>query len=198
MKDLWKNGVVVLLIMAGLYIIFLRECKHPTVYPAKDEIIIKKSVWDSIVSIGNLPPKITHDTVYVKGRTVYVAMPTYVVDKKDTTIKDYSDSIKNDEINVNIAFKLRGDLIYWNMSYTPIVKQVITDKTVYVPKIVDREVPVPKNGLFGYAIVGGNGNRFIPGIGLDFITKKNTIVGIQYQRLGSENLFGVRLGMKIL
>ena len=198
MKDLLKNGVIVLLVIAAGYIIFLRECKG-TKGIAKDEMVIKKSVWDSIKAIANLPPQIIvkHDTI--KGETVYVpgTVSKPEADLKDSTVNHYSDSLVKKDIDVGIKLAVRGTLLSLDWKYNPIIITHDTIKYIYVPKIVDRPVPVPKAGLFGYVIVGGNIDKFIPGVGFQMITKKNTVIGIQLQRLGTENIYGVKLGMKL-
>jgi hypothetical protein len=199
MKDLWKNGIVVLLVIGGLYIIFLRECKNERPCLAKDEIAIKKSVWDSIQTLANKPPEVKIDTVYIKGKTVYIQVNTPVAkpDPKDSTINDYTDSIKNKSIDVLVALKVKGSLLNINWEYTPIVTEVLKTETIYVPKIINNPVATPKNGLYVHTTAGGNANSFLFGGGLDFITKKNTEIGYVYQRYGSNNFHSVKLGFKL-
>jgi hypothetical protein len=198
MKNILNSGLIILLLISGTYIVFLRECKSSN-GPAKDEMIIKKSVMDSIKAIANKPPIIKIDTFKIVGKTVYVnAKPLpKPVSNTDSTIHTYKDSLINPEISVWLNDKVKGVLIDRKWEYKPIVKQITVDKTVFVPKMVDNFVSVPKNGIFVYGMVGGNKNMFLPGAGIDFITKKNTVIGGVYQRYGSDNVFSVKLGIKL-
>lgn len=198
MKDIWKNGVIVLLIIAVLYIIFLRECKKPEPCPAKDEIIIKKSDWQSMIDAANKPAK--HDTVWLKGDIVYVPTtpdnPLPQPQPKDST-NTYADSLINKEIDVHYDFEVKGTLLNRSWSYKPIVER-ITDSIPYpVPVEILKTVKVPQNGLFGYISAGGNADSFLFGGGIDYITKRNTVLGYQYQRFGTDNFHSVKIGIKL-
>jgi hypothetical protein len=198
MKQLLNNGLIILLIIAGGYILFLRECK--TTKPiVPDEIIIKKAVWDSIQGIANKPPIIRADTAQTTGSKTYAQarpLPKPIANK-NTTINTYKDSLINPEINVWLNDKVKGVLLDRKWEYKPIVKQITIEKIVFVPQIVDNFVSIPKNGIFVYGVMGGNKNMFFPGAGLDFITKKNTIIGGVYQRYGNDNIFSIKLGIKL-
>jgi hypothetical protein len=201
MKDIWKNGVVILLAIAVLYIIFLRECKRPDPCPAEDEIIIKKSDWQSMINAANKPAK--HDTVWIKGDIVYVPttsdnpLPQPRPELADSS-NTYADSLINKEINVYYNFKVKGSLEWREWSYKPIIKR-ITDSIPYPVYVKGDpyEVKVLQNGLYAYGLAGGNMNSFLFGGGLDFITKKNTEFGYMYQRFGSDNIHSVKLGIKL-
>ena len=201
MKTVWKNGVVILLVIAVLYIIFLRECKRPDPCPAEDEVIIKKSDWQSMIDAGNKPAK--HDTVWIKGDIVYVPttpdnpLPQPKPEPKDTTINKYSDSLIKKDINVNYSFQVRGELLNRTWTYNPIITR-ITDSIPYaVPVEVLKIVKQPARGLFVYGTAGGNADSFLFGGGLDFITKKNTELGYMYQRFGPDNIHSIKLGVKL-
>jgi hypothetical protein len=198
-KKILSNGAIVLLIIAGLYIIFLRECKKTTC-PPKDQVLVSKILWDSISSLANHPPEIVIDTCYLQGKIVYInnkPLPKPIPDKKDSTINNYSDSLVNKEINAHIDFKLKGELLGLKWHYIPITTEIIKNTTVFVPKIVDRPVPVSRGGLYISGIGGGNQNSFLFGGGLDYITKKNTEIGYLYQRYGNDNFHSIKLGVKI-
>ena len=200
MKDLFKNGIVVLLIIAALYILYLRECKRPEPCPAKDEVIVKKDVWEDMIALADKPPIVTIETVKVAGPIVYIPsapLPQPVL--IDSVQNAYSDSLVNKEINVYYDFKVKGELLSRNWSYKPITTVVTIDSLIYIPKLI--EVPTiitkAKNGLYVYGIAGGNNTAFLFGGGLDLITKKETMVGYQYQRFGNENFYLIKLGGRI-
>ena len=201
MKDLWKSGVLILLIIGVLYIIFLRECKHPLPCPAQDEVIIKQATWDSILALANKPPEVRIDTQYIKGDVIYVSVPvpTPTPDPIDSTINHYSDTLQKKDIHVWVDYSIRGTLLNRTWHYKPIQTIVTIDSIIYVPKIIieERFITVPKNGLYGYATFGGNKNTFLFGGGMDWITKKDTQIGYMYQRYGDENFHSVKLGVNL-
>lgn len=198
LKKLLSNGLLALLIIAILYIIFLRECKKTEPCPADNEVIVPKNVWDEIQALAN-KPAVTHiDTVYIKGVTVYVDKPIPIpVHDKDTTVLIYNDTLKRKDIDVSYTLKVRGVMLNRKWSYNPIITEVFRTDTIYVPKLIDKPYKVPASGLFGYFTAGGNANSFIFGGGLDFITKKNTELGYMYQRFGASNIHSFKLGVKL-
>lgn len=200
MKDLWKSGVLILLIIGVLYIIFLRECKSPPACPPKGQVLVAQSTWDSIKALANKPPIIKRDTIRIKGDIVYVPsspLPQPKPEPKDSTINTYSDSLIRNNINVWYSFKVKGVLLERTWVYLPVTTLVNESITHFIPYIIDRPIRVPVNGLFVYGMVGGNMNSFLPGAGADFITKKGTEFGYLYQRYGTENFHNFKLGIKI-
>lgn len=201
MKNLLSSGMAILLVVAGMYILFLRECRTP-MQPSPDEIIIKKSVWDSIQGIANKPPVIRVDTFKIEGKIVYASTKPIPNDgivyvDEDSTIHTYKDSLINKEISVWVKDKVKGVLLERKWEYKPMSTRIVETKETFVPQIVNNQVAVSKRGFYVYGIVGGNATAFLPGAGLDFITKKNTMVGITYQRYGNINIFSAKLGFKL-
>jgi len=199
MKTVWKNGVIILLIIAVLYIIFLRECKRHDPCPADNEIIVTRDVCNKIQVLAN-KPAITHiDTVYIKGEPIYVSkpIPVPIVDPRDTTINIYHDTLLKKDIDVVYTSKIRGILLNRKWSYNPIVTEILRVDSIYVPKRIDNPVEVPVCGLFAYGMAGGNANSFLFGGGIDLITKKSTMIGYQYQRFGPDNIHSVKVGIKL-
>ena len=199
MKDLWKSGVLILLIIGVLYIIFLRECKSPPPCPAKDEIILKRATWDSIKKIADLPATVHIDTFYLKGDTIWIDKPLPLPDPKDTITFTYQDSLVQSDIEVHYNFRSEGRLLERRWRYKPI--QTLIHEIDSIPYPVYTEiikiVNQPQNGLYIYGTAGGNANAFIFGGGLDFITKKNTELGYMYQRFGTDRFHSFKLGVKI-
>jgi hypothetical protein len=204
MKDLFKNGLIVLLIIAALYIIFLRECKKPIEAPCPpvNKVLVDKTVWDSVCALSNKPAIVTRETIRIVNDPVHVpTSPSNPLPKPNTTNADstrtYIDSLVKKDINVHYNFKVKGILLDRSWDYTPVITRIKVDSLVYVPKIVDRPFPVVKNGLFVYGTVGGNKTAFIFGGGGDWITKKETLIGYEYQRYGNIGFHSVKLGGKI-
>jgi hypothetical protein len=201
MKELFKNGVIILLIIGLLYIIFLRECKHPEPKPCPEvgKVLINQFTWDSILALANKPPIVKYDTIY--GDTVYLPSPSIPEPKPDpvdTTINAYHDNIKNKQINAWYDFKVKDNRLIWSRwGYVPIT--IRRDSIVFVPKIVDNpvEVPISKSGLYLSANVGGNTSNFLYGGGIDYINKKDNLYGYTYQRYGNLNFHSIKIGGKI-
>jgi hypothetical protein len=147
-QKILKNGSYLLLIIAGLYILFLRECRTGKI--PKGKMLIEKSVYDSIQKVSHKPPTIKVDTVYLSGKIVYIYKPLpKPIPEKDTTINDYKDSLVTKDINVHIADKIQGTLLDRKWSYYPMTKEIIKTITQYVPQIVNNPVLVSKSGLYG-------------------------------------------------
>lgn len=202
MKDLWKSGVLILMIIGVLYILFLRECKNPFPCPAEDEKIVKKSDWQSMIDAANKPPIIHIDTVYIKGETVYVpGIPVSDLPDvdPDSIIFSYEDSLVNKEIDVKYSFVTEGRLLAKEWSYKPIqtIIHEIDSIPYPVPVEVLKELKIAQNGLYLYGTAGGNDKSFLFGGGLDYITKKETELGGMYQRFGSENIYSIKLGVRL-
>ena len=198
--QLLKNGSLIMLIIALLYIIFIRECKRPAPCPPEGYTLVLTKTWDSVLILANMPPVIKIKKEYIKGDTGYAdrPLPVPVPDAKDTTISNFTDSLINDKINAWVDFRLRGELLDIRWRYIPITTNITLEKTVYMPKIVDRPVPVTKNGYYLSGLLGGRANYPIMfGASLDLVTKRNSIYGLQYQRMGSQNFYSFRLGAKI-
>jgi hypothetical protein len=202
MKDLWKSGILILMIIGVLYIIFLRECKHTTSCPPKGQVLLSQQTWDSILALANKPPEVRIDTFWMEKPIVIPdpqpPMPNPQV-TQDTTINIYQDSLVKKDIDVHYDFKVRGTLLNRTWWYRPITVEIRKDSIIYVPKVVtiEKSVSTPQNGIYGYTIVGGNTSTFIFGGGIDYITKKNTELGYMYQRYGDINIHSIKLGAKI-
>lgn len=194
------NGFLVLLIVSVFYILYLRECKKPPECPAKDEVIVKKDIYNAMIAAADKPATIHIDTFYIKGDIVYIPgitpIPIPTVDPVDTTVNIYNDSLVKKDIDVNYIFKVRGILLNRKWSYKPIISIVKEVDSIPYPKIVEVPTIVTKarNGMYLYGIAGGNQSAFLFGGGLDFITKKNTEIGYQYQRFGNLNFHSVKFG----
>lgn len=197
---IWWNGLIIIGVIGILYLIYSREFKdNSKVVLSSGDTIISKKTWHSMLNLANKKPEIRIDTVYVKGDVVYLKpdLPKPVL---NDSINEYKDSIENNQIDVNIDLKIKGELLSCVWYYKPI-KQVITTRlTEYVPKLVNNEikVEVPKNGFYVYGLVGGNQNSFMYGAGIDLITKKDKTVGYFYQRLGNKDFHSVKVGFRLV
>jgi hypothetical protein len=197
-NNLWKNGIVLLVVVGLSYLLFARTCKQEC--PIKGNVLIPEKAWDSIKAIANRPPIVKIDTVW-KERIIIKPSPQPpipVAHVVDSVVNSYSDSLVNKEINVWVDYKVRGLLLERNWSYKPIMCVVTKDSIsfVSVPYETIKLVKSPQNGLYGYLTAGGNRSSFLYGAGLDFINKKENVFGGMFQRFGSMNIYSVKLGMK--
>jgi len=201
MKDLWKSGILILLIIGVIYIIFLRECKHLPICPPDNTVLVPRQTWDSILALANKPPQVTIDTVWVTKPVTEPDPQPPLPDPQPVgdSINFYADSLVNSEIGVWVDLKIKGELLSREWRYTPIVVEINKDSIIYIPEIVyvSKSVKTPQNGLYGYGIAGGNSGAFLFGGGVDFITKKDTELGYMYQRYGSLNFHSIKIGAKI-
>jgi len=194
MKNLWKSGILVLLIIGIVYIIFLRECKYK---PPEGFSLVETYYLEALEKIVNTPPDTFVVTKLIKGDPVTITHTEFVYVTDSTQLKIYTDSIVNDSINVWSSIYIDGFLRSWEWKYKPITTTIERNINIYVPKIVEKPVPVPVKGLYLSGIAGGNMDSFVFGAGIDFITKKNNLYGLQYQRFGEKNIYSVRIGAKI-
>jgi hypothetical protein len=202
MKDLWNKGVLILLVIAVLYILYLRECKHPIPCPADNEVIVPRDVWNKIQELANKPPTVHIDTIKIKGDVVYTPttpLPQPKPEPKDSTINSYADSLVNEEIDVHYNFKVRGELLDRSWKYSPTFTIVKEIDSIPYPILIEVPKPYakPQCGIYINGIAGGNKSAFLFGGGLNLITKKETLIGYQYQRFGNENFHSVLFGAKI-
>lgn len=195
------NGFLLLLIVAVLYILWLRECKRQPKCPPEGMVMIEQHAWDSIKALANKPAIVHIDTI--PGPTVYVPttpdnpLPDPKPEPKDST-NTYSDSLIKKDIHVHYDFKVKGTLLDRSWTYTPItIKE--TDSIPYPVYIKGDpyEVKISQRGLYIYGSAGGNDKSFLFGGGLDYITKKETELGYLYQRFGNDNFHSVKIGVKL-
>lgn len=199
MKDLWKSGVLILLVIGILYIVFLRECKSPPPCPAEDEIIVKKVDWQSMIDAANKPPVVRIETTYIEKPPIVIHPPLPDPVPIDSGINTYQDSLVNKEIKVWYDLTVKGTLMDRTWRYIPLTTVVTIDSLIYMPYPVEVEklVKQPQNGFYVYGVAGGNANSFLFGGGLDYITKKNTELGYMYQRFGTDNFHSFKLGVRL-
>jgi len=213
MKDLLKNGALILLFIAVLYIIFLRECKRTDTCPPDGQMLIAQTTWDSILAIANTPGEVRIDTVWLNSPYTNPNPQPPLPDPEPIDNTDiagiiaesndgiflYRDSLIQPDINVWSNLTIRGELLAREWGYKPIVSVVTRDSIIYVPSIVEieRVVTKPVNGLFLYGTAGGNADSFLFGGGIDFISKQNMQYGYMYQRYGTMNFHSVKVGFKI-
>ena len=183
MKDLIKNGFLIVLAVALVYVIYLRE-KRPRI--------------ETVTEIVEGPVRVIHDTIYVKiGEPHYIVKTvtgydTILVNNSNITV--YLDSIVNDSIRFWQDILVDGSIYQWNQRYEPIfiMHEITTEQPIYT-KITDI-----RRELYLCGILSGNYDAFSPGVSLDYINKKRNLYCVSVQYLNGRPLYGFRIGARIL
>ena len=197
MKNLLGNGVLIVITIGILYIIYLREWKQDRC-PPKGYTVVSNTFIDSLKKVANMKPLvIVKDSIVYRDTIIYVNHPVPYPLPIDSTTNLYRDSLYNDSIRVwtDITVNGRINRIVWK--YQPVIFQRDSITTIFKPYPVPYEVPIKKTGLYISGKIGGNENMFIYGVDLDMINKKDNLYGIQYQRLGPNNLYLFKVGIKL-
>lgn len=179
-----------------------RIVKKPTYQIPEGMVLVSQRFLDSLTFIANLPPTIiVKDSIIRNTVRIVITNPDPQPDPENPALTIYNDSlVVQDTIDVKIRFKTTGLLfgpIEW--TYTPILhfREITIEKPVPYPVIEKVPVNVYKTGYYLSFAAGGNENKFLFGSDLDIVTKNSYIYGLQYRRLGNENIFGVKIGINL-
>lgn len=151
-----------------------------------------------IDSLNNLKPDtVVRDSLVFEEKIVYKdrEIPTPVPVTPD--INFYSDSLINDTTHLIINDTIRGSLLSRNIE----LKRAIKYRTINIPypkfiettKFIERPNPW---SLYGGVILSGTKNKFIPGIEMGYISKKNIKIGAQLSTDFNNKYIGVAIGKK--
>jgi len=173
-----KNIVIVFLLG---YVLFLKECKKC------DNYVISSNHTDTVF--------LTKDTIIYKDSIsyVYVNKKPKPIDST-TLIKIYNDSLINDSLKLKIyTNSLVSGVLLTNsikFDFVPSIHEVITTKII--TKTVTNSVIINKSGFYGSANIG-NGI----GLNIDYITKKDNLYGLTYNRFDGKDFYAIKIGAKI-
>lgn len=183
MKDTAQKVFLIAFGIAIIYLIFLRERKTS---------IQTIRITDTIPG----PVRVIYDTMYIEvEKPVYLTKvihpDTVYVDT--STLLVYKDSIVNDSIRFWQDVWVSGTISFWNQKYEPIIitHEVIKEQPLFVNQVV------PARKLYLSGIIGGNVETFAPGVGIDYINRKDNLYGLSVQYLNGKPLYGFRIGAKI-
>lgn len=199
--DILKNLKNLALAALAAIVVYQAEFK-PLDIP-DGQVLVEESFMDSL---ANIKP----DTTTVID-SVYFGYPVLVTDTvtlspidSTTKYKIYSYELDNEDLYYSFLGRLHLDSDDLDHLYTyrlKVPKQVNTTsyitKPVYIPTEIQSSKYGPKNRLYGYISLGGNQTTFIPSVGLDLVTKKDNSYGLQYSRLGNENIYQFKIGTKL-
>lgn len=180
------------------YIIFLQECKRDSEYDVPPgKVLVSESFLDSL---NKIPDTITikQDTVIYITERIHV--PGDIPDPQPLPPDRnfYHDSIVTDKVKIWADLTIKGELEDWDWWYQLYLPTI--ERTVEIPKLYPAPygVPVFKTGLYGSFEVGGtHTGKFMFGAGLDLVTKKQNIYGLQYIRFGDNDIIGFKIGTRI-
>ena len=206
------NFITIVLIIVGLLLlgqycfdIFCKRVPNGMVLVRQETVDSLKAyieIADSLEKLAHLPPDTIKiiDTIYFDTLKIVVSDPNLEPDPDDSTITVVKDTLEVDgEISAWVEFKLKGELqsgIKWG--YKPVIKEntIIIEKPVPYPVIKNVEIKVPSTGHYLSLTAGGNDKMFTFGMNYDLV-QETKIYGVQYQRWGNQNIFGVKIGINL-
>lgn len=192
-----KNNIQFALILCLFgYIIFLQQCGKGG-SPSQH----RQATLDTIISFDTvLPPPIIVKLprqeipepiiVYIDSSNRQVSTALVDTNTHQAT-RFYQDSLEDENLTLFYSSLVDGQLLQNNIDYKLKIPKLIT-KTIEIPK----PYPIPTNGFFLNAGVGGNPRQFSSiTVGLQFIGKKGWAVGYDYDIL--QNVHQVKLGFRL-
>lgn len=184
MKDLLKNGWLIVLVLLVLYLLVLRECK-PRIETREvtKEIVIRDTTYITIAKPIRVEVPVP-DPVYIRD-TVVIQKPV----KVDEDLLMYATSTVNDSIRVWDSVYVYGTIDRWWRVYEPVI---------FTREVEKLQTQVKnKSHLYLSGQVGGNMDMFVPGASLDFVTKKGNLYGVQGQYINNSFVPSFRMGFRI-
>lgn len=196
-------SAILLALIIIIYIIFLNECRRPTPCPPQGKLLIAQSTWDSIKAIADRPDSVRIDTILIRDTIVIPnPQPPMPQPKPDSLgTNEYRDSLILKDVNAWYSFTVKGTLLTRTWAYRPITLEIHKDSIIYVPKIVEVPIPVETaaNHLYFEIMYGTEFKEYwtLPGIGLNFTSKKDFEIGYMFQRTQDKYYHSIKLGIKI-
>jgi hypothetical protein len=193
MKD---NLQFALILGLFAYVIFLQQCKQgaglsnePTF--RADTTIVLDTILPPPV-IVQLPRQAVPEPMIIYVDSFRNIVQENAVDtNKHIATKLYKDSLEDENLTLYYESLVDGELLQNKLDYKLKIPKQIT-KTVRI----NTPIPMPTNGLFLNAGVGGNVNTFASlTVGLQFVSKKGWALGYDYDVL--QNVHQVRLGIRL-
>ncbi|WP_052599916.1 hypothetical protein [Aureispira sp. CCB-QB1] len=179
------------------YVIFLQQCKQESSLSNEhkfraDTTIVLDTILPAPV-IVQLPRQVVPEPRIIYVDSSRNIVPQNAIDTaQHMATKLYKDSLEDDNLTVYYESLVDGQLLQNELDYKLKIPKQIT-KTIRI----NTPVPMPTNGLFLNAGVGGNINSFSSvTLGLQFVSKKGWALGYDYDVL--QNVHQVRLGVRLL
>jgi len=171
MKKILLNIQWMIIILLGLYILFLQQCtNNDPIYLPSDTTIVTKTI--------------THiDTVYETDTvTINKTHPPKII-YRDKDLTTYSTAFKDSLIEGEIISSVKGELISSQLKYKPLFPKYIkrTD-SIFTTKYIDKEIEKKYFAIFLGAEIGGNTNTFMLSPKISIKTKNDNIYGLRYNR----------------
>ena len=194
MKD---NVQFALILGLFAYVIFLQQCKQGSSSSNQHEFKADTTiVIDTILPapvIIQMTRQVIPQPIVIYVDSFRKRVPISLVDtNKHTAAKLYKDSLEDENLTLYYESLVEGKLLNNVLNYKLKIPKQIT-KTIRI----NTPVPMPTNGLFLNAGVGGNVNTFSSlTVGLQFVSKKGWALGYDYDVL--QNVHQVRLGVRLL
>ena len=171
MKKIILNIQWVIIILLGLYILFLQQCTNidPIQLPSDTTVVTH------IIT--------TIDTVYQTDTvTINRTQPPKII-YRDKDLTTYSTAFKDSLIEGEIISSVKGKLISSQLKYKPLFPKYInrTD-SIFTIKYIEKEIEKKYFAVFLGLEVGGNTNTFMVSPKLSIKTKNDNMYGLRYNR----------------
>lgn len=185
----------VLLLLAILYIMFLRSCSTPKIVKEIKSIktLEVKGKFETVVPVQKvLKP------IYIKGKTQYYAVEdtTYINEmvakvnyyknandsiqsllyNNEITVKEYSQTLNDTNVEINVKGRNTGSVLSMNIDYT----------------VKAKFIELPHQKTFRYRILGGGEvgiskelNQGVMKANLMYQNKKSNITSLSYMKIGN-------------
>jgi len=194
MKD---NLQFALILGLFAYVIFLQQCKQGSSWSNEQEFRADTAiVMDTILPapvIVQMPRQAVPKPMIIYVDSFKNVVESELIDtSKHMAAQFYKDSLEDNNLTLYYESLVDGELLNNDLHYKLKIPKQIT-KTIRI----NTPVPMPTNGLFLNAGVGGNVNTFSSlTVGLQFVSKKGWALGYDYDVL--QNVHQVRLGVRLL
>ena len=176
-----KYSIIVtsLVVVLGLIMVIIFQSPRHR-WLNKEQIVVDKATYDSLISIAGRPPVVLIDTIRdtIPGKTVYrdKLVPVYL----DSLVTFYRDTLDGGFFSLYLEDSLRFNMIQDRMysfdEYPETIIKYIT-KEVPVIQYVDRIVTLSPKGLYYGASTGFYTRGFSLLGELSYQTKNSTYIG---------------------
>lgn len=194
MKD---NFQFLIILCLFAYVIFLQQCKQGSSLSNNQEFKADTTILMDTILPAPIIVQMPRQTV-PEPMIIYIDSSKNIVSSaaidtsKHIATKLYQDSLEDENLTLYYESLVDGQLLNNKLDYKLKIPKQIT-KTVNI----NTPVPMPTNGLFLNAGVGGNVNSFSSlTLGLQFVSKKGWALGYDYDLL--QKTYQIKLGIRLL
>ena len=199
MNEALRNSSIILLTIAVLFLIVLRECKDK-VCPPDGAVLVSQAYLDSLITEAGKPAQVViKDSIWYKDTIIFIdrPVPLPMLDSSHQ-LRVYRDSVITDSLRLWDEIHVKGTLEKHLTWYKPVIFERTVIETITKPYPVPVNIPVESNRREVYlsALFGGNIKSAVFGGSLDY-TYNSKSYGLQYQNLAGQDYLIVKAGFSI-